>query len=205
MRSPAPVRAAVPILWAAAMLAARFLDPWIPIAIGAFGLSVLVLAVDRPLMLLLFRPAVKAVALGAIAAVAMIAVTYLFFPLAARTLPLLGGKTAEIYAAFLSGRPLLSVVLFVVPVVCAEEVLWRGAFQEWVAVHLPHHPLAVVVLSAGVYALSHLFLGSWLLVTVAFVCGLYWSALRLLSRSLWPSLLAHLAWDLALILVPLHR
>jgi membrane protease YdiL (CAAX protease family) len=60
-------------------------------------------------------------------------------------------------------------------------------------------PMNVIRRSAGSAA------GSLLLVVVAFLCGLYWSALRAISRSLVPSLCAHLAWDVALIVFPLVR
>lgn len=196
---------AIPLVWAAAMLAARTLDPWIPIAIAALGMSATVLASDRELMRDLLRPGLRSVLLGLLASGVMIAATYLLFPLVTQAIPTIGIRTGNLYAMFLVGRPRPSVLLFVIPIILAEEILWRGAFQEWVATRWPAQPVLIVILSAATYAIAHASFGSVLLVIIAFVCGLFWSVLRGVSRSLLPSLIAHLAWDLALILVPLHR
>jgi membrane protease YdiL (CAAX protease family) len=198
-------RLAVPFVWVTATVVARSFDPWIPIAIAALGMSVTLLATDRVLMRRLFRPTLRMLMFGLVSAAVMVATTYALFPLLARAVPAIGDRTGELYATFLSGRPTVSVLLFVIPVIFAEEILWRGAFQEWVETRLPARPVMTVIFTAGVYAISHAPLGSGLLVAVAFVCGLYWSALRIFSRSLLPSLIVHLAWDLALILIPLHR
>ncbi|HEX3070624.1 MAG TPA: CPBP family intramembrane glutamic endopeptidase [Thermoanaerobaculia bacterium] len=135
----------------------------------------------------------------------MLAATYGLFPLVARSLPALASETGNLYARFLASRSTVSILLFVIQVIVAEELMWRGAFQEWIAQRLPASRLAIIVLAAAGYAIAHLPLGSPLLAGIAFLCGLYWSALRSLTRSVVPSLIAHLAWDLALILVPLNR
>ena len=187
------------------MLAARTFDPWIPIAIVALGMSATVLASDRELMRVLLRPASRPVLIGLLASAVMIAATYVLFPLITQAIPTIGIRTRDLYAMFLVGRPRPSVLLFVIPIILAEEILWRGAFQEWVATRFPSRPVLIVALSAATYAIAHAPFGSALLVVIAFACGLFWSALRGFSRSLLPSLIAHLAWDLALILIPLHK
>ncbi|MGZ4778338.1 MAG: CPBP family glutamic-type intramembrane protease, partial [Thermoanaerobaculia bacterium] len=135
-------------------------------------------------------------ALGAAAAVAMIAVTYLAIPFLVRGIPSIAVRAHEIYARFLIGRTAMVILIGVVPVIVAVVVLWRGEFQQsmgrW-----------GVLVTAATYAIAHAPLGSMLLVAVAFVCGLYWSALRAISGSIVPSLCAHVAWDIALIVFPL--
>jgi membrane protease YdiL (CAAX protease family) len=54
----------------------------------------------------------------------------------------------------------------------------------------------VVVFSAVAYALAHAPIGSPLLVALALVCGLFWSALRAWTGSLVAPLVSHLLWDL---------
>ncbi|HXI13664.1 MAG TPA: CPBP family intramembrane glutamic endopeptidase [Thermoanaerobaculia bacterium] len=197
-------RAAVPIVWAVAMLVARQLDPWIPIAVASVGMSAMLLAGDRLLMRELFRPSSRPLILGVLGAAVMVAATYLLFPYLVRLAAGIGDQTGAIYSAFLYGRPVVTVLLFVIPIIFAEEVMWRGAFQEWVATRFPNRHVLVVLLSGTVYALAHVPQGSGLLVAVALVCGLFWSALRSASGSLLPSFIAHLAWDIVLILFPLH-
>lgn len=204
MTASTRARLAVPFVWLLAMALARHLDPWIPIAVAALGLAVTLLAFDRALLRELFRPSLRVIALGIAGAAVMLASTYLLFPALARAVPEIADRTREIYAGFLFGRPTASVVLFVIPIICAEEIIWRGGFQEWVGTHLTGTRVLVVVFSAVVYALAHASLGSGLLVAVALICGLFWSGLRSYSRSLIPSLIAHMVWDLALILIPLR-
>jgi membrane protease YdiL (CAAX protease family) len=187
------------------MLLARFLDPWIPIALAALFVSAAIVSAGWSDVRELFRPAPSRILIGLLGAAIMLAATYGLFPLVARRVPALALETGNLYATFLTGRRTVTILLFVIPVIVAEELMWRGAFQEWIAQRLPASRLAIIVLAAAGYAIAHLPLGSPLLVGIAFLCGLYWSALRSLTRSVVPSLIAHLAWDLALILVPLNR
>ena len=56
------------------------------------------------------------------------------------------------------------------------------------------------------HALAHAALGSGLLLVVAFLCGIAWGALRAASKSLLPPLVAHLVWDVVVLLwLPLDR
>ncbi len=61
-------------------------------------------------------------------------------------------------------------------------------------------PWRGVILAALAYALAHAPLGSPVLVVVALSCGVVWGALRAASASLVPSLLAHLVWDILVLL-----
>ncbi|MGZ7081083.1 MAG: CPBP family intramembrane glutamic endopeptidase, partial [Thermoanaerobaculia bacterium] len=147
------------------------------------------------LMRELLRITPRTIALGAAAAVAMIAVTYLAIPSLVRGIPSIGVGAREIYAR-LTGRSPMVMLIGVLPVIVAEEVLWRGEFQQSMGKWS-------VLPTAATYAIAHVPLGSTLLVVVAFFCGLYWSALREISGSIVPSLCAHMVWDIALIVYPL--
>ena len=57
-----------------------------------------------------------------------------------------------------------------------------------------------IALSACVYALAHVPLGSPVLVFAALACGLCWGALRAATSSLVPALVAHLLWDVVVLL-----
>lgn len=194
------VRWSVPVVWAGGMLAARSLDPWTAIPVAATILCTAILVTDGRRMRALLQPSPRLAGTALLAALVMLAATYLLFPLVVRSIPAIGERSVGIYAEFLSGRPLWMVIGFVVPLILAEEILWRGAFQEGMAMR---QPVLRVVLCGVVYAASHAPLGSALLVGVAFLCGVYWAGIRAYSDSLVPSLTAHLVWDLALILVPL--
>ena len=189
---------AIPILWALAMLATRIADPLTVVLVVASTMAAIVFWRERTTMIASFRVTPRVVVLGLAAAALMIGVTYLAVPFLLRSVPEFGTETLAVYTRFLSDRSVATILAGVIPVVFAEEVLWRGEFQR----SLGHRNVLVTAL---IYALAHAPAGSLLLVVVAFVCGLYWSALRAVSGSLIPALCAHLAWDIALIVVPLVR
>jgi len=188
---------AIPVLWALLMLATRFVDPLPVIFAGAVTMAVVVAWRDRTAMRSLLRVTPRIALLAFVATAVMIAATYLLFPVVVTLILRIGTETQLIYTYFLSQRMPLVVIAGVAPVVIAEELLWRGAFQGSLG-------RASVLLAAATYAVAHAPAGSLLLVVVAFVCGLYWSALRAISGSLIPALCAHLVWDIVLILFPLH-
>src|SRR5205085_4666074 len=108
-------------------------------------------------------------------------------------------QTLAMSSMMRGGRTPLRALVYVLPIVVAEEVIWRGAFEEWIGARR----YATAFTCGIVYALAHASRGSVLLVLVAFICGVYWSLLREGSRSLAPSLIAHLMWDAAIVLAPL--
>jgi membrane protease YdiL (CAAX protease family) len=181
------------VAWAVAMFASRFFDPLMTVFVAAAIVTPLVMWRERAN---LFRVTPRIAVLSAAATLAMLAVTYIVFAPLLHRLPLLANAAHVIYARFLGHHHIAVVIAIVVPVVFAEEVLWRGYVQRppglWSALG-----------AATLYALAHAPAGSVLLVAVAFVCGLFWSLLRDVSGSLVPSLCAHLVWDVALMLFPL--
>jgi len=192
------MRVIIPLVWALAMLATRFADPLPVITAVAVSLASIVAWRERLSLRPLLRVTPRIALLSVAATAAMIAVTYAAFPLLVRWIPVLGTETQVIYARFVAGRTLAVLIAGVVPVVVAEELLWRGSFQGSLTG-------AGVLVAALIYGAAHAPSGSMLLVVVALVCGLYWSALRAISGSLIPPLCAHLAWDIALIVFPLTR
>ncbi|MGZ8833514.1 MAG: CPBP family intramembrane glutamic endopeptidase [Thermoanaerobaculia bacterium] len=186
----------IPVVWALTMTAARFADPLAVILIVSVTMAAIVAWRERTRMRELMRVTPRTAALAAAAAAVMVAVTYLAFPLLVRRIPSIGMESHAIFARFLAQRSVAMILLAVIPVIVAEEVLWRGEFQQSLGKW-------GVLVTASTYAIAHAPLGSLLLVAVAFLCGLYWSALRAMSGSLIPSLCAHAAWDVALIVLPL--
>lgn len=193
------VRLAIPLTWAAGMFAART-HPWLGVGIAAALLVAAVLMTDAARIAALMRPTPRLLILGVLAAAAMIIVTDVSFSALIRWMPSLHSMSSEIYKRFVDESTTAATLAFVVPVVFAEEILWRGAFQDAFATR-PR--TAGVILAAAIYAAAHAPFGSPLLVIVAFVCGIYWSALRAASGSLIPSLVAHLVWDVTLVILPL--
>jgi membrane protease YdiL (CAAX protease family) len=133
----------------------------------------------------------------------MIAVTQFLFPLAVLWVPVIAPSTAILYGAFGAATPFKLAVM--IAVIVGEEIVWRGLVQS--ALGQRFGVRAAVVLAGLAYAVGHAPVGSPLLVLVALCCGLYWGALRAITKSLVPSLVSHILWDLTvLVWVPvLHQ
>ncbi len=185
------------VLWLAAAAGAGALGIWLAIGGAAVGLGSAVLLLDPAAARRSLAPSPRLVLLGAGAGCAMAAATYVLYPLLARLSPLIATDTARLYASFRALPPVIAS-LALLPVITGEELVWRGVVQTELARRLG--PWRGVTLAALAYALAHAPLGSPLLVAVALLCGLAWGTLRAASGSLFPSLLAHLLWDIVVLL-----
>ena len=184
------------LAWLAAGASTRVFGIWAAIGLGGATL-VFDWAASRDGL----RPTARAVLLGLAAGAVMSLCTYLVYPLALRIAPFIAADTAFLYAAF-RVPPAAVASLMLVPVILGEELVWRGAVQG--ALVRRFGPVRGVLLAATLYGLAVAPLGAPILVVVAFACGLAWGTLRQASASLVPPLLAHLLWDLlVLVWLPL--
>lgn len=184
-------------LWLVAAASTGPLGIWPSIGGAAIALGVAVMVLDRVAARSLLVPSARLVLIGAAAGGLMAAGTYLLYPLFRRLLPFIATDTARLYASF-RGPPPVFATLALLPVILGEELVWRGVVQTALVRRLG--PWRGVPLAALAYALAHAPLGSPVLVAVALSCGLAWGALRAASASLVPTLLAHLMWDVLVLL-----
>jgi len=85
----------------------------------------------------------------------------------------------------------------------AEEVFWRGYVQYTAARRLG--PVIGYITASVLYALIHIWSFNFMLIMASLVCGLFWGLLYLKYRSLWPSIISHIVWDLFIfVLLPIH-
>jgi hypothetical protein len=87
----------------------------------------------------------------------------------------------------------LLLALVVAP---GEELYWRGLVQS--AFVRQWGPLAGVLAAVAVYAGVHLVAGNLMIVVAAAVGGAAWAALYAWQRRLWPVIISHVLWDLAI-------
>lgn len=184
-------------VWLVAAASARALGIWLGLGGAAVALGVAILMVDRGAALRLLRPSVRLALVGAAAGWSMAGATYLLYPGVARLFPFIPSDMARLYASF-RAPPLVPAALALFPVILGEELVWRGVVQTALMRRLG--PWPGVAVSALAYALAHGPLASPLLVVLALSCGMVWGALRAASASLVPSLLAHLVWDVLVLL-----
>ena len=181
-----------------------FAGSWTPLAVLA-SLAAARLVLGDPGTRRLLRPRAGTLALGAAGGVAMVGATYGLYRAFVSLFPALPGATRGLYGVLNSGgyRPLALGALVVVVSFC-EEVVWRGRPLADVAAGTDRfrlHPraLAHVAAVALLYGAASLASGSLLLGALAAGCGFVWGLLRVAGRSLWPAVLTHAAWDLAVL------
>lgn len=185
------------LAWLAAGASSPLLGVWLAIGGAAIALGVAVLVFDWTASRDGLRPTARAVLLGLAAGAVMSVLTYLVYPPAARAVPFIAADTSFLYAAFRVPPPLVAS-LMLAPVILGEELVWRGVVQG--ALVRRFGPARGIAFAATLYGLSVAPLGSPVLVAVAFACGAVWGTLRHTSTSLVPPLLAHLLWDLLVLL-----
>ena len=183
-----------------------FAGSWTPLAVLA-SLAAARLVLGDPGTRRLLRPRAGALALGAAGGVAMAGATYGLHRALVPFFPALPAATRGLYGVLNSAgyRPLALGALVVVVSFC-EEVVWRGRPLADVAAgadrsRLDGRALAQVAAVAFLYGAASLASGSLLLGVLAAGCGFTWGLLRVVSRSLWPAVLTHAAWDLAVLVV----
>jgi membrane protease YdiL (CAAX protease family) len=184
-------------VWIAAAASTGPLGIWLAIGGAAVVLGVAVLVLDRAAARRLLAPSRRLILIGAAAGGLMAAGTYVLYPVFARLFPFLATDTASLYASF-RAPPLVVASLALLPVILGEELVWRGVVQTALVRRLG--PWRGVTLAALAYALAHAPLGSPVLVAVALLCGMSWGTLRAASASLVPTVLAHLVWDVLVLL-----
>jgi membrane protease YdiL (CAAX protease family) len=187
---------AAALAWLVAAAAARRLGIWPSLGGTALALGAAVLAVDHTVRTGL-RPTPVRILIGAAAGATLAAATHLAYPLLAHLEPWIARDTALLYAAF-RAPPGRWASLALAPIIFGEELVWRGAVQGALSRRLGR--TAGVILAALGYALVLVPLGSPVLPLVAGGCGLVWGVLRAATRSLVPPVVAHLAWDLLVLL-----
>ena len=197
-----------PIIVIAWLAATAFVpDVRLGIAIVGIGGGAIVLALEAGFFRRMLTPSIKLVGIGLTAAVVMIVATYGLYPIVAHAIPGVALSTHELYANKLRiPHPNAMVLLVTGLIVIGEELLWRGVVQEAVQsvpVWGRRGGLLSVPVSAVIYGLSHILIGSTLLTIVAVICGLFWSTIRLRTHSLLPALIAHLIWDMTILTHPL--
>lgn len=202
LRSLAPLLVAIAV-WGAGTA----LTPWVGVWGGVGGSSLLLCAYFARAYGKLLRSLTAmnrdSLVWGFLGGAVMIVATYALYPVASHFLPGLPGGTAHLYARLYSAPQPVRLILLPF-VILGEEVVWRGVVQSCCARRGP--ALLGVVWTALLYAVAHAPMQEPLLTLIAGACGLYWGLLRWRTASLVPPLIAHLAWDLVvMVLFPLVR
>ena len=185
------------VVWLGAAASTGSLGIWLAVGGAAVGLGGAIFLLDHAAARRSLQPSTRLVLVGAGAGCLMAAATYLLYPALARLSPVIATDTSRLYASFRALTPVIAS-LALLPVIVGEELVWRGVVQTELVRRLG--PWPGVTLAALAYALAHAPLRSPVIVVVALLCGMAWGTLRAASGNLVPSLLAHLVWDVLVLL-----
>lgn len=179
---------------------------WTQFALVGAVLAAGILATDAEARALLY-PTVGRIALGLAAGLAMVALTHAAFALVAPRLPAVRPATERLFELLrVGGFSAGARAALIVVVASCEEVLFRGPLLGGPTSPGRASDLRRIVAVAAAYALSMATLGSALLLVGAFGCAIAWGGLRVASRSLVVPIVAHVVWDLGVLVVwPLVR
>jgi membrane protease YdiL (CAAX protease family) len=177
---------------------------WLPLAALAVLLAARLVAGD-PGTRALLRPSWAGLALGLVGAAALIGATYGLYRPCAALFPGLPAATRGLYSLLnAGGYPPAALALLVLVMSVCEEVAWRGrtlsaADAGTGARRLDGAALWRVVAVGLLYGAAGFGSGSPVLVALSAGCGVAWGLLRVAGGSLWPAIVAHALWDLAVL------
>jgi membrane protease YdiL (CAAX protease family) len=193
--------------WTLCFVVLQQLGTWTPFAFVGLVLAILAVS-QRVVPRSLLRPSLARTTVGIAGGALMVVGTHLAYRAVVTFAPSVAGATRQLLVLLnVAGFSPAGRALLIVLIASCEEVLFRGILPSFTTggSSRPHWPssreLAQIVALAAVYALTTLPLGSGLLVLCAFACGSLWGLMRVATGSLVVPLLAHVIWDLGVLLV----
>lgn len=170
------------------------------------------------------------IAIGLISAAILYGV-FFFGDVASRFVLSFAGRDIEnIYSTKAQASPLVIGLLLFFWVGPAEEIFWRGFVQtrlnqlfsrvytlnkttngksvngSFIVRWLSDSNVKAFIATSFIYALVHIWGFNLMLFGAALVCGLFWGAMYLKYKSVWPGLISHAVWDLVIfVLWPVQR
>jgi membrane protease YdiL (CAAX protease family) len=81
----------------------------------------------------------------------------------------------------------------------AEEIFWRGYIQRNLSKTMGGWKGLVV--ATLIYALIHIWSFNFMLIMAALICGLFWALMYRYYKSLWPGIISHAVWDVAIFVI----
>jgi membrane protease YdiL (CAAX protease family) len=108
-------------------------------------------------------------------------------------------QVANIYASKAQAPPALIATILVVWIGPAEEIFWRGYIQKSFADRWGSWK--GYILASLIYALVHVWAFNFMLIMAALVAGLFWGLLFVRTGSLWPGIISHALWDVAIFIL----
>lgn len=175
------------------------LNFWLVMAVTTAVLSAagLWLQKDRLREIYAFKP--SHVLLGLASALILYAVFWVGNLVSTQIFHFARPEIAGIYSTREQASPLVIGLLLLFWVGPAEEIFWRGFVQERLCGR--YGRTGGYLAASLVYAAIHVFGFNFMLFMASLICGLFWGAMYLRYRSVWPGLISHAVWDVLIFVV----
>ncbi len=99
--------------------------------------------------------------------------------------------------------PLWAIPVLLILIAALEEIFWRGMAQRVITGRFGAN--AGWLFGAIAYMMANIWSGNIVLIMTTLICGLYWGWLYKRFWSLWPGIISHVIWTLAIfLLLPLQ-
>lgn len=175
------------------------LNFWLVMAAATAVLSAAGLLLQRGRLreIYAFRP--SHVLIGLASALILYAVFWVGNLVSTQIFPFARPEIAGIYSTRAQASPLVVGLLLLLWVGPAEEIFWRGFVQE--RLYARYGTTGGYLVASLVYAAIHVFAFNFMLFMASLICGLFWGAMYLKYRSVWPGLISHAVWDVLIFVV----
>jgi len=167
------------------------------IATGLLGGLGLALRRKRLAELYFFKP--RFVAIGIVAGAALYAVFFVGEILSTTLFDFARPEISKVYDTRELASPLVIGGLLMFWIGPAEEIFWRGLVQARLAEN--YGAVVGYLIASFLYAAIHIFAINFMLLMASLLCGLFWGALFLKYKSVWPGIISHALWDVAIFVV----
>lgn len=172
---------------------------WLAMTCSAGFLGITALAIDRRRLADSYRFLPKHLAIGVLSAALLYGIFFVGRALSTQILPFAEGEIGGVYATRAQAHPALIGLLLLLWIGPAEEVFWRGLVQRRLAERTS--PIVGLLVGTFLYTLVHVWSMNLMLLGAAAICGLFWGAVYMRWKSVWPGLISHALWDVVIFVV----
>lgn len=172
---------------------------WLALACAAGILALIGLWQSRKLLGELFEFRLSYIPVGILSAALLYEIFFLGYMAATSLFGFAALEVEGIYKPSHEESPLTIGLLLLLIIGPAEEIFWRGYVQHQYAKR--YTPLIGFLLATAAYSLVHIWSFNLMLFLAAGLCGLFWGAMYWRYRSIWPGLISHALWDVAIFVV----
>lgn len=145
----------------------------------------------------------KWIVIGVVSAAALYLTFFVGDKLSSLLFEFAAPQVGGIYGTRAQASPLVIGTLLFFWIGPAEEIFWRGFVQQRLSERSGLWRGYAV--ATAIYAGIHIWAFNFMLFMAALICGLFWGWMFLHYKSVWPGLISHSVWDLAIfVLLPLR-